>query len=240
MILQHFERGAKLNDSSNRYQHTCKACGEKFPKGRIDSLTTHLVKKCPAITLRDRQKALLELNGLNNIPDLANAPPGQNGEVQINGPTVELPVGIGNRNWTALETLAEVSNVGLPFNSLPCPQSTLYLHICPQYIAPISSAVYIYFEVILGQEILTPWPSRFHAKLVRMRTMMTVPPTRKVQPMEVAKRHEPTVLSYKNNTHWTTRLFPMSIAHRGRRNVCRSSLHNIHSQKLVLKTCANT
>jgi hypothetical protein len=92
-----------LNDSSNRYQHTCKACGEKFPKGRIDSLTNHLVKKCPALSLQDRHKALLELNNLPNLPDGVN----RNGEIQMNGPTVELP--IGTRNWTALETLAEVS-----------------------------------------------------------------------------------------------------------------------------------
>ncbi|KAH8804968.1 hypothetical protein F5884DRAFT_435760 [Xylogone sp. PMI_703] len=105
LILEFFQRGAKLEDASNRYQHTCKACGEKFPKGRIDSLTTHLVKKCPAISLRDRQKALLELN---NLPaDLADSARHRNGEIQMNGPTVELP--LGNRNWTALETLAEVS-----------------------------------------------------------------------------------------------------------------------------------
>lgn len=97
LILEFFERGAKLEDSSNRYQHTCKACGEKFPKGRIDSLTTHLVKKCPAISLRDRQKALLQLNDLPDITDPRN---------QANQASVELP---GNRNWTALETLAEVS-----------------------------------------------------------------------------------------------------------------------------------
>lgn len=98
LILEFFERGQKLEDSSNRYQHTCKACGEKFPKGRIDSLTTHLVKKCPAISLRDRQKALLQLNDLPDINDARN---------QGNSASVELPV--GNRNWTALETLAEVS-----------------------------------------------------------------------------------------------------------------------------------
>jgi hypothetical protein len=98
LILEFFERGAKLEDSSNRYQHTCKACGEKFPKGRIDSLQNHLVKKCPAISLRDRQKALLQLNDLPDITDPNN---------QANPSSVELP--IGNRNWTALETLAEVS-----------------------------------------------------------------------------------------------------------------------------------
>lgn len=29
LVLEFFERGAKLEDSSNRYQHTCKSCGEK-------------------------------------------------------------------------------------------------------------------------------------------------------------------------------------------------------------------
>jgi hypothetical protein len=101
-MLQHFERGEKLNDSSNRYQHTCKSCGEKFPKGRIDSLMTHLFKKCPAISQQDRQKALLESHGLSG-----NASGNSSGGVQMNGPTVELP--ITTRNWTALETLAEVS-----------------------------------------------------------------------------------------------------------------------------------
>jgi hypothetical protein len=65
-------------------------------------LTTHLVKRCPAISLLDKQRALLELNNLSDVSD-----PSRNGNVQMNGPTVELP--IGTRNWTALETLAEVS-----------------------------------------------------------------------------------------------------------------------------------
>jgi hypothetical protein len=106
LILQHFERGAKLPDSSNRYQHTCKACGEKFPKGRIDSLTNHLVKKCPALSLEDRQKALLELN---NLPQIGNGAGGSSG-VPMNGPTVDLP--INGRPWepmTALSVLAEAS-----------------------------------------------------------------------------------------------------------------------------------
>ncbi|KAJ5714016.1 uncharacterized protein N7483_011197 [Penicillium malachiteum] len=67
LILEFFNRGPKLEDSSNRYQHTCKACGERFPKGRIDSLTNHLVKKCQAIPLRDRQRVLLRLH---ELPDL--------------------------------------------------------------------------------------------------------------------------------------------------------------------------
>ncbi|KAL2061810.1 hypothetical protein VTL71DRAFT_7188 [Oculimacula yallundae] len=104
LILQHFERGAKLNDSSNRYEHTCKACGEKFPKGRIDSLSNHLTKKCPALSMQDRQKAALELHNLPHLPENAR------GEVLMNGQTMELPIGHQSQdNWSALSVLAEVS-----------------------------------------------------------------------------------------------------------------------------------
>ncbi|KAJ5370455.1 uncharacterized protein N7496_006547 [Penicillium cataractarum] len=104
LILEFFIRGPKLEDSSNRYQHTCKACGEKFPKGRIDSLTNHLVKKCQAIPLRDRQRVLLRLH---ELPDLAegdankdpNAPAGKKGDGSF-----------GTRpNFDGLNVLAEAS-----------------------------------------------------------------------------------------------------------------------------------
>ncbi|KAK8174854.1 hypothetical protein BC567DRAFT_163615 [Phyllosticta citribraziliensis] len=64
LILEFFERGPKLEDASNRYQHTCRSCGERFPKGRIDTLTAHLVKKCPALTSQDRQRAILQFHDL--------------------------------------------------------------------------------------------------------------------------------------------------------------------------------
>lgn len=32
LILEFFERGQKLQDASNRYEHTCKSCGEKVAK----------------------------------------------------------------------------------------------------------------------------------------------------------------------------------------------------------------
>lgn len=103
MILQHFERGAKLNDSSNRYEHTCKGCGEKFPKGRIDSLTAHILKKCVAMRDQDRQKAAMEFNHMNEMSHRAHA----HGDVAMRGRAVGLP--LVNDNWSALETLAEVS-----------------------------------------------------------------------------------------------------------------------------------
>lgn len=66
IILQFFERGPRLADNSNRYPHRCKACGESFPKGRAESLMTHISKKCPAISESDRLSACLSLNGLSH------------------------------------------------------------------------------------------------------------------------------------------------------------------------------
>lgn len=100
LILQFFERGPKLADHSNRYPHRCKACGENFPKGRIDSLVTHLTKKCPAISPDNRINAVLALHGVPTTAQHAAAVgAGQGGADASTAP----------RNWTPLETLAEAS-----------------------------------------------------------------------------------------------------------------------------------
>ncbi|KAI1490811.1 hypothetical protein F5X96DRAFT_678824 [Biscogniauxia mediterranea] len=139
LILEFFERGAKLNDNSNRYHHRCKACGEDFPKGRIDSLTTHLTKKCPAISEAERINACLALHGIHNgsgrqkydgllhtgpntgphsahsaaLPLPQDHNPTQNqsqGQSQSQNPNQNQNQN-QNQNpiWTPLETLAEVS-----------------------------------------------------------------------------------------------------------------------------------
>ncbi|KAI0015556.1 hypothetical protein F4780DRAFT_763481 [Xylariomycetidae sp. FL0641] len=56
LIITYFDRGAKLNDNSNRYHHRCKQCGEDFPKGRTESLVKHLSKKCPALSEQERER----------------------------------------------------------------------------------------------------------------------------------------------------------------------------------------
>lgn len=130
LILEFFERGPKLEDASNRYQHTCKACGEKFPKGRIDSLTTHLFKKCKAISVRDRQRAVLQLH---DIPDVdttaeetkntrrASLPERPREQATKAGQSVDVPV--TEHDWTPLETLAEVSRqFDLSDKRTPTPQ----------------------------------------------------------------------------------------------------------------------
>jgi hypothetical protein len=117
LILEYFERGQKLNDSSNRYAHTCKACGENFPKGRIDSLTNHLMKKCPAISEQARINACLSLHGINQAAQRSQKLQAAKASLAPVGfPTVDAQTipqdGVSQdlpRDWTALETLAEVS-----------------------------------------------------------------------------------------------------------------------------------
>ncbi|KAK2613413.1 hypothetical protein N8I77_000330 [Diaporthe amygdali] len=110
VIQQYFQRGPKLADNSNRYPQTCKLCGENFPKGRIDSLTTHLTKRCPAISEQDRINACLMLNGISaaRTPRTLHARQQQQAQ-QHQGPQMELPLMQSHQNWTPLETLAEVS-----------------------------------------------------------------------------------------------------------------------------------
>ncbi|RHZ65558.1 hypothetical protein CDV55_104265 [Aspergillus turcosus] len=107
LILEFFIRGQKLEDASNRYQHTCRACGEKFPKGRIDSLTNHLVKKCQAIPLRDRQRVLLRLH---ELPDLADGDQNKDPNLagQNKGKSADLPY-TTRQNFDGLNVLAEAS-----------------------------------------------------------------------------------------------------------------------------------
>ncbi|KAH7385759.1 hypothetical protein BKA66DRAFT_608549 [Pyrenochaeta sp. MPI-SDFR-AT-0127] len=121
LILEYFERGPKLEDASNRYQHTCKSCGEKFPKGRIDSLTNHLVKKCPALPLRDRQRALLQFHELP-LPDNMAQTANTNGPSQmLNGQKINLPFA-PSKQLSALETLAEVSRQHLDLTGKRMPE----------------------------------------------------------------------------------------------------------------------
>lgn len=76
---EYFDRGDKLPDSSNRYAHTCKRCNEfvsltfsnaaiifltlqQFPKGRIDGLMNHILRRCPNVSQEDRQIAFRAMN----------------------------------------------------------------------------------------------------------------------------------------------------------------------------------
>ncbi|KAL8298467.1 hypothetical protein RB597_006726 [Gaeumannomyces tritici] len=111
LILQFFERGPKLADNSNRYPHTCKSCGENFPKGRIDSLTTHLTRKCPAISESDRVRACLTIHGFTKAAAEQGTKPVPVHSTPARPPADAPPPDhdLTQRDWTALETLAEVS-----------------------------------------------------------------------------------------------------------------------------------
>ncbi|PKS08997.1 hypothetical protein jhhlp_003610 [Lomentospora prolificans] len=106
VIASYFHRGPKLADNSNRYPHTCKLCGEDFPKGRIDSLTNHITKpgKCPAISESARIQACLALHSIPNPAALQRKQGARAGE---NGPNPADPT--MTANWSALEALAEAS-----------------------------------------------------------------------------------------------------------------------------------
>ncbi|KIW06723.1 uncharacterized protein PV09_02417 [Verruconis gallopava] len=61
-IRHFFERGPKLNDNSNRYQQTCRRCGEKFEKGRQEALIAHVAKSCRGVNSQERERFLAEVS----------------------------------------------------------------------------------------------------------------------------------------------------------------------------------
>ena len=68
-MAEFFQRGAKIGDQSNRYEQTCKRCGEHFSRGRTEALVPHLTKRCPSITKIERAKIVFRLHDLA-VPDL--------------------------------------------------------------------------------------------------------------------------------------------------------------------------
>lgn len=111
LILEYFIRGAKLEDASNRYHHTCKSCGEQFPKGRIDSLTTHLTKKCPSLSLAERTKIVLRLHDLGDPTENSSKPRGKETVVNSDkGKEIKLPYSPSKQQtFNGLNVLAEAS-----------------------------------------------------------------------------------------------------------------------------------
>ena len=109
LILEFFDRGAKLPDGSNRYEHTCKACGERFPKGRIESLMSHLKTKCQAISSKDRHRAFSQPNERPDSESLdADGPFEFAAASKGEKSSTKLPIS-GRRKLTGLEALAEAS-----------------------------------------------------------------------------------------------------------------------------------
>ncbi|KAL8738098.1 MAG: hypothetical protein Q9181_001084 [Wetmoreana brouardii] len=119
LILEYFDRGARLNDNSNRYEQRCKACGEQFPKGRVETLTAHIEFKCPTIRKNDRARFLSQARPFPQpITDTDGSLLAASDHPSGHGSTkhqIVLPVS-SRGNLTGLEALAEASR------QLTCPE----------------------------------------------------------------------------------------------------------------------
>ena len=108
IILEHFERGAKLSDSSNRYHHTCRNCGQEFDRGRHEQLTAHMTDECPSLTDEERARILLKLHGLEHAAQSTSS--NQNGNSIGPGRNIDLPFSPSRpQNFDGLNVLAEAS-----------------------------------------------------------------------------------------------------------------------------------
>ncbi|KAL9580797.1 MAG: hypothetical protein Q9212_004276 [Teloschistes hypoglaucus] len=115
LVLEYFDRGARLTDNSNRYEQRCKACGENFPKGRTESLVIHIELKCPAIRRENPTPTRLQTQAYSTPPSTADGEgsvQGSIGHVDNNNDSTGLhtllPVST-RRSLTGLEALAEAS-----------------------------------------------------------------------------------------------------------------------------------
>ncbi|KIW46452.1 hypothetical protein, variant [Exophiala oligosperma] len=113
LIADYFERGARLDDSSNRYAHTCRRCLQVFPKGRMENMQKHLTKLCPAMSLKERLQIILRLNDLAHSDVEQNifphAPEREGNQVQADNSLNFPPAIHTGSQQTALEVLAEAS-----------------------------------------------------------------------------------------------------------------------------------
>lgn len=100
-----------VDDNSNRFQHTCKRCGEHFPKGRLETLVLHLNRRCSGLTQADRiwisqQQEVEKIskpakrNHAETFPNV-NAATNSGYQAELQPPHAQ--------HQSALETLAEVS-----------------------------------------------------------------------------------------------------------------------------------
>ncbi|KAK5691181.1 hypothetical protein LTR97_011833 [Elasticomyces elasticus] len=130
LILEFFERGCKLEDSSNRYAHTCRRCSEYFPKGRVEALLGHIIRHCQNVTQLDRETVFFYMQqpARTNTNSLVQSeqqisPLGQTSMVAAASPAYandqfhapEMLV----QQQSALDTLAEVSRRHLDYTAFP-------------------------------------------------------------------------------------------------------------------------
>ncbi|KAL8830258.1 MAG: hypothetical protein Q9170_005810, partial [Blastenia crenularia] len=110
IVLEYFDRGIKLEDNSNRYEHRCKACGKHFPKGRIESLINHVEKKCLNIRREQHVPGLASNRVSSHGTSVVNEDDATNAFNHFNGHTIsDHQLILPGRSLTGLEALAEAS-----------------------------------------------------------------------------------------------------------------------------------
>jgi hypothetical protein len=123
LISTYFNRGEKLQDSSNRYSYTCKSCNASFPKGRTSHLFDHLMgdRRCPFLKTEDLAKIAAiqasrdaEKAKRENSKDITNfhfsvlQSPNSLANEDHSSLTPDMPVK-SQQGLTGLEALAEAS-----------------------------------------------------------------------------------------------------------------------------------
>ena len=107
IVSKHFTRGAKIGDASNRYQYTCKQCGERFPKGRIDGLYNHITKKCTALSYQERKDLVLQIHDQALAANAASAV--KNKPIAEKADAASAVLASHPQNTNSLDVLAEAS-----------------------------------------------------------------------------------------------------------------------------------
>lgn len=108
VFCKHFTRGAKIGNASNRYQWTCKQCGEHFAKGRVENLYNHLTISCSALTLKEKSDFALEIHQLRAVANAALAAKKKAEGEQIKEPACPFLPPL-QHNLNGLNVLAEAS-----------------------------------------------------------------------------------------------------------------------------------
>ncbi|KAI1616623.1 hypothetical protein EDD37DRAFT_617898 [Exophiala viscosa] len=126
LITEFYIRGAKVCDTSNRYDHTCRKCGEHVPKGRIENLQAHLTKHCTALNKFERVKILLRFHDLARPNVRPNIDPNYVEPDDLTAGTAPTPArapaaATEEQDFDALNVLAEASrqvghNAQAPFD----------------------------------------------------------------------------------------------------------------------------
>jgi hypothetical protein len=108
IVVHYFARGAKIGNVSNRYEHTCRLCGERFPKGRTEDMHKHISTKCNGLSLREKTDLVLQIAGIKAT--IAASGTAQNERKREIRKKLSSPFSAAQQqNFNGLNVLAEVS-----------------------------------------------------------------------------------------------------------------------------------